>query len=925
MRKAGGLVIVILLLGSLINIGTVQALSQDPYEDFWRILEKEANLIPEAGSGNVTAINELFQNSHAGAENAALISAQTWQALQELKSAGVKLYYTEEELRRMALEIKSQGLPQETVRALKEQGWSDEEVNNLQEYLIQHADEVSGDFNMSEFLTEFSNAFLRVAFKCNEYESKALEWKYWSNPGTFSIRGEEVLLPAISSEWGAFYEVYRSKSIDDKLSALRRLKERELKLIESGGKLGDGFLVMKITTSPRKLTTLDETSTKTSSVSSLPIRRVPIKPVPVKPKPCTIIYYWNALKAYNLTLQVESILTAQKFGNSNPELNYRLNEKVSELADALRARRVVNGGDCSGVSPPEPGILGGSLTEEALTAGRLEVKSVRVEPVEVAEDYATYRVVVEVQAVGNAVSSVNVEFKGVELSDAESGGFLYENEVKTVASGVSGRVYGSGSVEVSGVVRVSYESHSGPVPLSASSPETSMKLIEVPYSGTITLNDPVDPQKVNVSIIPIDEDGDSTILEGESVKFMVKILNENGEFVKGNCYIDISYPITSTETSIAKFQSSFSVSAGGSVSETMGELTYEYPGVFNYLGKCYFNQYSKTVSGSVTVISAERGSRSISGAFGIYPATIYVGDVAMFHYTVIPLEDSISNPTVTLESDDNSILILKKTYQGAVITRDKYLEGYAYYKFDRAGTYRITLKVNGLPIFSKNIKVNNLPELTLHLECSNEPVLLGETEVCNIIVKKNTLSADVPYAITTKMLDSGEDTSRAISTNIITDVIPAKFSGKIAEVFVPLDERMTEALKLSDVRDLTPRTGVWSCEDGTCYYTLKRADTPHYLKVTVRLGSDQYRNLEGIIMARYTGSKYWNEDADEGIKKGALMGIAPVGLAYAPVEYLGAMIVEMAPASEPVKTITQIFLFAKDICQGIWKEINFGG
>ena len=51
------------------------------------------------------------------------------------------------------------------------------------------------------------------------------------------------------------------------------------------------------------------------------------------------------------------------------------------------------------------------------------------------------------------------------------------------------------------------------------------------------------------------------------------------------------------------------------------------------------------------------------------------------------------------------------------------------------------------------------------------------------------------------------------------------------------------------------------------------------------------------------------------------MIVAPLGLAYAPVEYIGTVIVEMTPAPEPVKTVIQVFLFVRSIGQGIWENI----
>ena len=69
----------------------------------------------------------------------------------------------------MAYDIKENGLPQETVKALKEQGWSDADIKALEAYIAKNADKINGDFDMEEFLVNMSRAFVDVGFKYNEY------------------------------------------------------------------------------------------------------------------------------------------------------------------------------------------------------------------------------------------------------------------------------------------------------------------------------------------------------------------------------------------------------------------------------------------------------------------------------------------------------------------------------------------------------------------------------------------------------------------------------------------------------------------------------------------------------------------------------------------------------------------------------------
>ncbi|ANF22430.1 hypothetical protein A7C91_04035 [Thermococcus piezophilus] len=135
--------LIILILGMTVSAGmsnnyAAAVTTSDSYEAFWDILNREAELVVGIENGNLSLAPELIQNSRLDADNAANISALIWQALEDLKASGVKTYYTAEELREMAQNISENGLPQENVDALKEQGWTDEQIQALEEYIVQN-------------------------------------------------------------------------------------------------------------------------------------------------------------------------------------------------------------------------------------------------------------------------------------------------------------------------------------------------------------------------------------------------------------------------------------------------------------------------------------------------------------------------------------------------------------------------------------------------------------------------------------------------------------------------------------------------------------------------------------------------------------------------------------------------------------------
>ncbi len=80
----------------------------------------------------------------------------------------------------------------------------EEEIQALQDYIVENADYIHGDFNMEKFLSDLSTAFLRVAFKYNEYETNGLELKYWRGAGGDpSIANNRVILPPLLMRWGS--------------------------------------------------------------------------------------------------------------------------------------------------------------------------------------------------------------------------------------------------------------------------------------------------------------------------------------------------------------------------------------------------------------------------------------------------------------------------------------------------------------------------------------------------------------------------------------------------------------------------------------------------------------------------------------------------------------------------------------------------
>ncbi len=239
MIRKSGLILAILMIGMSFSAAVSQGFvlaeetsDSEAYDQFWSILSREAELIAKLNStNNATLAQELIQNSRLGAFNAVNISAQIWQNLEELKTSGVKTYYSAEELKEMAENITQNGLPEETVQELKSQGWSDEEIKALEDYIAENKDNITTGFNMTAFLRNLSTAFIKVAFKYNSYE--AWGWKKLLNANATSLNlpvlttwKEKTSTPFIWQKLKEFNKTFQNASLEEKLSLIENLKKQ---------------------------------------------------------------------------------------------------------------------------------------------------------------------------------------------------------------------------------------------------------------------------------------------------------------------------------------------------------------------------------------------------------------------------------------------------------------------------------------------------------------------------------------------------------------------------------------------------------------------------------------------------------------------------------------------------------------------------
>ncbi|AEK73225.1 hypothetical protein GQS_06635 [Thermococcus sp. 4557] len=657
MRKAVGVLLITLLLGSIVAAAgstvyatTVEA-QDDPYEKFWEILNKEAELVVQFNAtGNIVLARELIQNSRIGAENAANISALIWQALEELKASGVKTHYTAEELREIARNISRNGLPQETVEALKTQGWTDEQIQALEDYIAKNAGEINEDFNMTAFLEEFSMAFIDVAFKYNEYETWTLKkWKWIHSAEFQQTRDNEIINPTLAKGWLEFYKAYSSRDYKGMEKKARQLRDSMYELL-TGEKISGNLTFLKdekVVTQTGMIKSVNHTTNGSLVFTVL----VTIPDGDYLIWNATTYYWHNALNAYELLDNVLTLATAIASGNENWETESILHQKVAELKDSLKVVIVKSESyrtrkKDEPIKPTEPiypinpklpvqPVYAGSTEEPTISTEPftsivtitpadeittialnpedsqriLEINHITITPVEVSTDYATYKVSMDITASKASAVNVKVKIEGTELEYSKNIGAINNGETITVESTISGRVYGDYEVEVSGKIKVTYQfiteyrtnSESG-LNLDDTSSKYSTRQAVEEYSSTIKLQyDPTKNIDVEVTTIPQSRN----IEEGDSVQFKIKVSNLNPFSVTGNYSLKVEVPYmvenNLIESKFKEFTGSLSLQGFDDSTVYVGSVTYPKHGTYKYEGYFKVGQYYKKFNGTIEV------------------------------------------------------------------------------------------------------------------------------------------------------------------------------------------------------------------------------------------------------------------------------------------------------------------------------------
>lgn len=644
-------------------------------------------------NGKLNLAPELIKTSHMGAENAANISALTWQALEELKNSGVKTYYTAEELRKMAYDIRKNGLPRETVKALKAQGWTDDQIQALEEYIAKNADNINEDFNMKAFLKEFSTAFIDVAFKYNEYEVWALEkWK-WAKPAEAPTSDPilKAINPVLTDAWVQFYRRYSQEDYLMMETNIRDLRDTTYRLLTEGRL----FLIES-----KKQIISHATLVKDGGIvfirTQYKIDKESGKEMFIQEK-----YYWpKALEAYRLMGDIYALVKARNLGNQNAKLERVLNQKVAELKNALvvsmisydkkirdpiRSPKPPKPIPIDPIKPPggptppmevltgksstsnvddlgnivKPELLDDPVAREALDVnsneGVLHITGIDVVVDSDQPGRVEYHIKVRMNAENNVVSNVRIKVRDYTSGDSDSGSVSFIDVGDTHTWSSKKFVYShssSGTLTVSGKVEITYTPSCGPVPKSKdprvlSTPSScGDRTITRSYSATINLKSQVDWSRVNVRL----EAFPKNVEEGGSVTYRLIVENNQDASINGIEY-SVTIPISLTRTQ----RGSGTVSLGPWESKTVYTKTVAYPEASTYTATAsiYWNGYSKSDSESVTVFSPGYGGSEALRitSVNIMPENPAPGDTVVFDVAIENPASGSKTATVKLFID----------------------------------------------------------------------------------------------------------------------------------------------------------------------------------------------------------------------------------------------------------------------------------
>ncbi|WP_457742403.1 COG1470 family protein [Thermococcus sp.] len=670
MKRSMGILLALLVVGSTLygafSFTPVLGSSSgnEAYDEFWSILNKEAYLVYEFNkslalmSPNRTIGSELIINSRRGELNAANISAQVWIVLEELKKSGVKLHYTAEELREMARNISQHGLPNETVKELKSQGWTDEEIRALEEYIARNSQNITSGFDMESFLVNFSRAFVEVGFKYVNYETWAFEKMNWFNPSSVPTDGyknwERQIVPPLQDEWSKFYGSYLKGNVNGMLLQLLTLINGAEKVISNSTKVEGGGVVKTLYIKRTPVLSGLKTTAQSSSSSD------------------KSIYYWpGALSAYRTMREIYVLLEAMKLGNKNPELKAMLNQKVAKLKDDLVAYvSSVNVDPSPSPNPPNPSPLpipcstgkcylsSGSPAAETLEAstknpalnvndnyGYIDGLQVTLEKSLRSDGHLEYRIRIVFSVERNQISNVNITLTTPQGTDSVHYSTLttgqHEWESKTFIS--SGTITSPGdTVVIDGNVKITYVSTDSPTPNSApistySIPASGPREQEVTKSFhfRVTYDDLVQASNVHAHLIL----QPSSVSAGDQVTFRLSVENYNNVSIHGHWRAGIEIPDENGVVWTKHCSGNLTIGASSSSTVTIATVSYPKAGDYRYWVTFSFgdDDNSKTINGTLHVSGSSGGSTGYRlWIEGVTPEPAYPkeGDTVKFNVRI---------------------------------------------------------------------------------------------------------------------------------------------------------------------------------------------------------------------------------------------------------------------------------------------------
>ncbi|WP_457751950.1 COG1470 family protein, partial [Thermococcus sp.] len=680
-KWAKGILLIFLIVGftlaGAVSYTPVAAATNDDsvYETFWSILNREAELVAKLNVTNNTSVaNELVKNSQLGAQNAVNISALVWNALEELQKSGVKMYYSPEELRKMAQNISKNGLPKETVQSLKSQGWTDEEINELEEYIAKNADNITSGFNMSTFLQNFSLAFVRVGFKYTYYESWGLYKAFWEGKEKTVKRPTNyttLINPLLSQDWLNLYKAYTAGDVDKELSSASALSSKMMGLFKS--RTGVKDVLKLITRNNDKL--LLTSKYKVSRVTHLTdgglliyASHEGISKQALSVEYLDKYYWWNALRAYRTLREIQVILGAMKKGNTDPRLRAMLNQKMAQLKDELIVdcvetstpiRILPNPGPVPIPKPPVsaetrsaslPSAQSTKVSTNKATQleifalspntnyGYIDNLQVTLEKSVLANGQLEYHIHVSFAVEKNALSNVTVKLSDSRGSDSvhysvlQVGSQSWDSKSFTTSE----RILNPGdSVTITGTVTITYTAMDTPTPTSTNSGSEiaggpKKGEISTSYSFTVTYDDLMQDSRVHIQVIP----EPSSITTDQSVTFQLVITNNNPVPIYGHWEADIYVPSQKDGNPhpLPPISGNVEVYPGKTETVTVATITYVRAGDYNYSVTFSFgSSNNKKVQGIIHV----KGDSGPAGSLEIKnvtpsPPSPKSGDVVNF-------------------------------------------------------------------------------------------------------------------------------------------------------------------------------------------------------------------------------------------------------------------------------------------------------